>query len=169
MTFRPTRRGYFTLMGNSIEQVVAGLSEAGADLLGSNCGSDIQAMVEIAREFRARVERPVAIRSNAGLPEHQAGKLVYPHTPAIMGEHAGVLADLGVRLIGGCCGVTPAHVRAMRRAVDEARAGGSDPGGLTPPRPLGSANLGSISSWNRSSMSGCGRTWSTAASVSSRP
>jgi len=121
MTFRPTRRGPFTMMGNSIEQVVAGLSEAGADVLGSNCGSDIQAMVEIAREFRARTERPVAIRSNAGLPEHQAGKLVYPHTPAIMGAHAGVLADLGVRLIGGCCGVTPAHVRAMRRAVDERR------------------------------------------------
>jgi len=121
MTFKPTRRGYFTVMGNSIQQAVAGLSEAGADVLGSNCGSDIQAMVEIAREFRARTERPVAIRSNAGLPEYQAGELVYPHAPAFMGEHAGVLADLGVTLIGGCCGITPAHVQAIRRVIDERR------------------------------------------------
>jgi 5-methyltetrahydrofolate--homocysteine methyltransferase len=119
MTFEPTRRGFFTVMGNPVEQAVRELSEAGADILGSNCGNGIQIMVEIAREFRARTDRPVAIQSNAGLPEHQAGELVYPHTPDHMAEHAGVLADLGVTLIGGCCGTTPAHIRAIRRVVDE--------------------------------------------------
>jgi len=59
MTFEPTRRGFFTVMGNSIEQAVRGLSEAGADILGSNCGNGIEIMVEIAREFRARTDRPV--------------------------------------------------------------------------------------------------------------
>lgn len=118
MTFEPTRRGFFTVMGTSIEQAVKELSEAGVDIVGSNCGNGIQIMVEVAREFRARTDRPVAIQSNAGLPEHQAGELVYPHTPDFMAEHAGVLADLGVTLIGGCCGTTPAHIQAIRRVVD---------------------------------------------------
>jgi 5-methyltetrahydrofolate--homocysteine methyltransferase len=121
MTFERTRRGFFTVMGNSIEQAVRGLSEAGADILGSNCGNGIETMVEIAREFRARTDRPVAIQSNAGLPEHRAGALLYPDTPDLMAEQAGVLADLGVALIGGCCGTTPAHIQAIRRVVAEHR------------------------------------------------
>jgi 5-methyltetrahydrofolate--homocysteine methyltransferase len=60
----------------------------------------------------------VAIQSNAGLPEHRGGELVYPDTPGFMAEQAEVLADLGVGIIGGCCGTTPAHIRAIRGVVD---------------------------------------------------
>jgi 5-methyltetrahydrofolate--homocysteine methyltransferase len=122
LTFERTRRGFFTVMGYSVEQAVRELAEAGADILGSNCGNGSEIMVEIAREFRARTDRPVAIQSNAGLPVHRSGEVVHPETPAFMAEQAGVLADLGVALIGGCCGTTPDHIRAIRRAVDERTA-----------------------------------------------
>jgi 5-methyltetrahydrofolate--homocysteine methyltransferase len=118
MTFEPTRRGFFTVMGNSVDQAIRGLLEAGADIVGSNCGNGVQIMVEIAREFRARTPGLLAIQSNAGLPEHRAGEIVYPDTPGFMAEQAAVLAELGVAIIGGCCGTTPAHIQAIRRVVD---------------------------------------------------
>jgi 5-methyltetrahydrofolate--homocysteine methyltransferase len=117
LTFEPTRRGFFTVMGTSVEQAVRGLSEAGADILGSNCGNGSEVMVEIAREFRARTGRPVAIQPNAGLPEPRGGETVYPETPEFMAAQARALVQAGVAIIGGCCGTTPEHVRALRRVV----------------------------------------------------
>ena len=119
MTFEQTRRGFFTVMGVSIEQAVAGLGEAGADVLGSNCGNGSDVMVEIAREFRARTRLPLAIQPNAGLPETRGGAVVFPEDPAFMAGRARLLLEVGVAIIGGCCGTTPDHVRALRAVVDE--------------------------------------------------
>lgn len=121
MTFDRTRRGFFTVMGVSVEQAAAGLAAAGAQIVGSNCGHGIEAMVEIAREFRARTDRPVAIQSNAGLPEPRAGGVVYPEGPEFMASRSAALVECGVSLIGGCCGTTPEHIRAIRQMVDGMR------------------------------------------------
>lgn len=117
MTFERTRRGFFTVMGASVEQAARDLGEAGADIVGSNCGNGSEVMVEIAREFRARTARPVAIQPNAGLPEPRGGETVYPETPAFMAEQAKALVRAGVGIVGGCCGTTPEHVRALREVV----------------------------------------------------
>lgn len=122
MTFETTRRGFFTIMGASVEQAVRGLTDAGADILGSNCGNGSVAMVAIAREFRALTSRPIAIQPNAGLPEPRDGTLVYPETPEFMAEQARGLLAAGVAIIGGCCGTTPAHIRALRGIVPLTRA-----------------------------------------------
>jgi 5-methyltetrahydrofolate--homocysteine methyltransferase len=122
MTFETTRRGFFTVMGVSVEQAVRGLSEAGADILGSNCGNGSVTMVAIAREFRALTGLPIAIQPNAGLPEPLDGRLVYPETPEFMAEQARGLLAAGVAVIGGCCGTTPAHVRALRAMVSVMRS-----------------------------------------------
>ena len=81
MTFDPTPRGFFTIMGVNVEQAVNGLAEAGADVVGSNCGNGIEKMVEIARELRRHSRLPIAIQANAGLPESRAGQVVYPESP----------------------------------------------------------------------------------------
>ena len=117
MTFEQTRRGFFTVMGTSIEQAARALGEAGADIVGSNCGNGSRTMVAVAREFRALTERPIAIQPNAGLPESRDGALVYPETPEFMAEQARELLAAGVAIIGGCCGTTPDHVRAWRAVV----------------------------------------------------
>jgi 5-methyltetrahydrofolate--homocysteine methyltransferase len=121
MTFDATPNGFFTIMGTSVEQAAAGLEEAGADIVGSNCGNGIEKMVEIARTFRKHSGLPIAIQSNAGLPENRAGKLVYPESPAFMADGAGQLIDLGVSVIGGCCGTGPDHIRALRALIDSRR------------------------------------------------
>jgi 5-methyltetrahydrofolate--homocysteine methyltransferase len=121
MTFDPTPRGFFTVMGVTIEQACSGLVEAGANIVGSNCGNGIDRMVEIARDFTEHATVPVIIQSNAGLPEHREGELVYPESPEFMAARVGQLIDLGVRIIGGCCGTGPEHIRALRAAIDTNR------------------------------------------------
>lgn len=123
MTFDATPRGFFTMMGSSIAQAAAGLEEAGADIIGSNCGNGIEKMVEIALEMKRCSELPLIIQSNAGLPENRAGEVVYPESPELMADQAAKLIELGVAVIGGCCGTGPDHIRAFRRLVDSHRSG----------------------------------------------
>jgi len=121
MTFDATPRGFFTTMGTTVEQACTTLVEAGADIVGSNCGNGIDTMIEIAGEFAKNASVPVAIQSNAGLPENREGELAYPESPEYMAERVSQLKDLGVAIIGGCCGTGPEHIRAIRSAIDANR------------------------------------------------
>jgi 5-methyltetrahydrofolate--homocysteine methyltransferase len=121
MTFDPTPRGYFTVMGVSVAKAAAGLAEAGADAIGSNCGNGIEHMVAIAQEFRAASRLPLVIQANAGLPRAVAGCTVYDERPEYLAGKARALLAGGVSVIGGCCGTTPEHIRALRAMVDGAR------------------------------------------------
>jgi 5-methyltetrahydrofolate--homocysteine methyltransferase len=118
MSFNQNRRGFFTIMGDSIAAVAAGLEAAGANIIGSNCGNGIEKMLEIAAEFKQNTTLPLVIQANAGLPSMQNGQTVYSETPEFMAEKAKQLLDLGVQVIGGCCGTTPEHIRALRKVVD---------------------------------------------------
>ena len=121
MTFDATPRGFFTTMGTTVEQACTTLVEAGADIVGSNCGNGIDTMIEIARDYTTHASVPVIIQSNAGLPENRDGELVYPESPEYMAERVSQLMDLGIGIIGGCCGTTPDHIRAIRTAIDRSR------------------------------------------------
>lgn len=122
MTFGKTPQGFFTLMGSSIESAAAEMEKAGASIVGSNCGNGAEIMVGIAREFRRFSKLPVAIQSNAGLPVASEKGLVYPETPDFVAGKAVELLQLGVQIIGGCCGTGPEHIRAIRMTVDAHRA-----------------------------------------------
>lgn len=117
MTFDPTPKGFRTIMGTTIKQAVEGLTEAGADVIGSNCGNGIVNMCQIAEEFVRISTVPVIIQSNAGVPTIKAGKAVYPETPEFMAEQSVKLIRLGVKIVGGCCGTTPEHTSALARTV----------------------------------------------------
>jgi 5-methyltetrahydrofolate--homocysteine methyltransferase len=110
-------------MGVTIEQAAKGLAEAGADIIGSNCGNGIKNMVAIATEFRKHTDLPVIIQSNAGLPEMREGRVVYTESPDFMADEARSLLAAGVAILGGCCGTTPEHIAAFRRLVDDHTAG----------------------------------------------
>lgn len=118
MTFDATSKGFYTIMGVDIKQAASGLEEAGADVVGSNCGNGIENMIKIAREFRECTGLPLIIQSNAGIPETKNGVTVYRETPAFMADRATELIAAGVSIIGGCCGTTPEHTAAIRRMVD---------------------------------------------------
>jgi 5-methyltetrahydrofolate--homocysteine methyltransferase len=120
MTFDATPRGFFTVMGVSVDQAARALGEAGADAIGSNCGNGIDNMIEVARAFRGCSDMPLAIQSNAGVPDTSSGAAVYTETPEFMARRAVELLAAGVSIIGGCCGTTPAHTKALRAMIDAA-------------------------------------------------
>lgn len=119
LTFDDTPRGFYTVMGVTVEQAVKGLHDAGAEVVGSNCGNGIDNMVRIAAEFRKHTSGPLLIQSNAGLPQIVDSSVVYAETPEYMTERVDALLELRVNVIGGCCGTTPAHIAALRRRVDQ--------------------------------------------------
>jgi 5-methyltetrahydrofolate--homocysteine methyltransferase len=118
MTFDKIPKGYYTIMGVSIEDAVKGLEDTGADIIGSNCGNGIDNMVEIAKQLKEHSGKPILIQSNAGIPENKDGNLIYPETPAFFAEKTLELIEAGVSIIGGCCGTTPEHIQAIRKTVD---------------------------------------------------
>ena len=117
LTFEPTPSGYRTIMGTTVQEAVQALTADGADLLGSNCGLGSESMVEVAREFRKRTQLPLLIQPNAALPRLVGDLAVYPESPETMAMHARALLQGGVNIVGGCCGTTPAHIRALCTAV----------------------------------------------------
>ncbi len=118
MFFDKGPRGFFTMMGTPPAEAVARLQDAGADIVGANCGNGVDVMLELSRELRAATDGYLLIHSNAGIPAPQGGEIVYPEGPEYMAERFKVMArDVGVNIIGGCCGTTPEHIRALIAAV----------------------------------------------------
>ena len=118
LTFDPMPQGYHTVFGNGVADAAAGLAAAGADAVGSNCGLGVAHLVAIARAFRAASALPLVIQPNAGLPRIVGGRTVYEESPEVLAAGARELVDLGVAIVGGCCGTTPAHIRALRAVAD---------------------------------------------------
>ena len=117
MFFDKGPRGFFTMMGSTPQRSVEELIEAGADIVGANCGNGIDVMVELARELRAATDGYLLIHSNAGIPATKGGEVIYPETPEYMTERFKQMVDIGVGIVGGCCGTGPDHIRALAKMV----------------------------------------------------
>ncbi len=117
MTFDQTPRGFFTIMGVTVEQACGELVAAGADFVGSNCGNGSEVMSEVAQAFVEHATVPVIIQSNAGLPELTAGEISYAEGPEKMAGQVERMIALGVQIVGGCCGTTAEHIAAMRAVL----------------------------------------------------
>ena len=129
MTF--TRDGY-TVHGSTPETVVHHLIGRGVDGIGVNCSTGPLAVGRVVERYSivldgiddggsggGSVGQPfITAMSNAGFPENRGARLFYPATPSYMGDSAVRLADAGVSVLGGCCGTTPDHIAAMRKALD---------------------------------------------------
>jgi 5-methyltetrahydrofolate--homocysteine methyltransferase len=130
MTFEHRRKGFFTVMGSSISQVAAGLAEAGADVVGSNCGNGIEPMIEIAREFRKATSLPTSFRANAGLPQIVGAETHYPETPEFTASRLPELLDAGVSPIPRSTGGQPPMA-----ALDAGASNACNPNGGNPACP----------------------------------
>jgi 5-methyltetrahydrofolate--homocysteine methyltransferase len=118
-TFEKTANaGYRTMMGVSPEEMARAMVAAGADIVGTNCGNGMERMIEIVKEIRqAAPETPILVHANAGLPKNVNGKDIFPDTPADMARMTPALVAAGANIIGGCCGTTPAHIAAIKKAA----------------------------------------------------
>jgi 5-methyltetrahydrofolate--homocysteine methyltransferase len=118
-TFEKNKSGqYRTMMGVSPADAAKAAVEAGADIIGTNCGNGIERMIEIVREIRAAYpDKPILVHANAGLPVNVGGNDIYPDTPRVMASFVPELIKAGANVIGGCCGTTPEHIRAIKNAI----------------------------------------------------
>jgi homocysteine S-methyltransferase len=108
-----------TLAGQSPDLVTARLVAAGVDVVGVNCSVGPAQMLDTLAEMR-RTAPHVALSAmpNAGFPRRVEGRLYYPSSPEYFAEHVPQFLGLGAQLVGGCCGTTPMHIRALRAALD---------------------------------------------------
>ena len=94
------------------------LIEAGASIIGANCGNGIADMIGIVKEIRqVNPVIPILIHANAGLPHYCDGETTFPETPSDMARHVKEIIEAGANIIGGCCGTTPDHIYEVKKVV----------------------------------------------------
>ena len=111
-------QGTRTMMGTRPPQVIQAIAPLGVVAIGANCGKAPEHMLEIVQEYAAQNSGlPIWCKPNAGLPRLIGDREVYDATPEIMGAFAAKYIAAGARIVGGCCGNTPAHVAAIAQAA----------------------------------------------------
>jgi 5-methyltetrahydrofolate--homocysteine methyltransferase len=119
MTFDKSPDGsFFTMMGVSPADMVAAMLDAGATIIGANCGNGMENMIGVVKEIRAiDAEIPVLVHANAGAPVYKNGETVFLETPDEMAKFVKLLVNAGANIIGGCCGTTPDHIKKIAEIV----------------------------------------------------
>ena len=109
-----------TMMGVEPEQAAEFMAENGADIVALNCGTgmDMRWALEAGKRYRAACRLPIMVQPNAGKPKLVNMKVVYDETPDQMVGGVVPLLEAGANIVGACCGSTPDHIRAFRKAVD---------------------------------------------------
>jgi 5-methyltetrahydrofolate--homocysteine methyltransferase len=121
MTFDTAGRTMMGVKPNTFSEFATSL---GLDAFGANCGIGPSELLDSVRKFENKVENPIVIaKGNCGIPDYVDGKIHYHGTPELMADYAILARDLGVKIIGGCCGTSPAHIRAMARALKQTTPG----------------------------------------------
>ena len=118
-TFEHTQQDTFrTMMGVSPTDMARAMLAAGAHVIGANCGNGMARMVPIVEEIRQAVPTaPILVHANAGMPIHVDGVDTFPKQPDDTARLAVDVVRAGANIVGGCCGTTPAHIQAIRKAV----------------------------------------------------
>ena len=119
MTFDKTGENEFhTMMGISPSEMVEAMIEAGADIIGANCGNGMENMIGITEQIR-RVNKtiPILIHANAGAPVYINNETLFLETPDVTASYVKSLINAGANIIGGCCGTTPDHIAKIFQVV----------------------------------------------------
>jgi len=141
------------LDGSDPETFTPKLEEWGADVIGCNCSVGPVAMLEAMERVRAATSLPLSAQPNAGIPRSVDGRNIYLCSPEYMASYARKFVAAGVRVVGGCCGTTPDHIRVMKSALRVGEARGKSAGSFA----VGHATPKAISAVPLEQRSGLGR------------
>lgn len=106
-----------SLYGTGPETFTARIDALRPEAIGLNCSEGPRVMLEAAEKMVRATRLPVSVQPNAGVPLNVDGRNIYPTTPKYMAKYAKRMIQAGVRIVGGCCGTTPAHIREMRNEI----------------------------------------------------
>ena len=119
-TFDKNAKSFATIMGVTPAEMTRTILEAGADIVGTNCGNGMEDMTAIVKQIRAESsETPILVHANAGRPIVENNVTTFPETPEEMARHALETVKAGADIIGGCCGTTPEHIKSIIKALRE--------------------------------------------------
>lgn len=111
-----------TLLGDAPAKVARGLVEAGTDVIGVNCSGGPSQLLRILKQMRGAVPNgKFWVKPNAGWPEQVGGRIMYPADAEYFGDYALSFREAGANIVGGCCGTTPLHIAAMKKALESTR------------------------------------------------
>jgi len=117
LTFNRTRRGFFTLMGDSLEKCTRALEAESLTAFGANCTLSSADMADLIAEWKPMTKTPLIAQANSGKPEISGGSVVYDQTEDEFLKEIPRLVENGARIIGGCCGTTPSYIRRMAALI----------------------------------------------------
>ena len=114
--------GEKTIYGTTPEVAVAVLEALGVDVIGANCSTGPEGMLKVCRKLLVVSCKSIMVMPNAGMPELIDNKAVYKMTPEKFGSFAKKFAEMGARIIGGCCGTRPEHIRAVKSQIPNSKS-----------------------------------------------
>jgi 5-methyltetrahydrofolate--homocysteine methyltransferase len=122
MAFATEQKGGRTMMGDSAEQCARNLTDAGADAVGANCGDLGPArMARVVSLLKSATSLPLLAQPNAGKPKLVGSETVFEMAPASFAAGMAECVQAGARLVGGCCGTSPEHIRTLTQILGEKR------------------------------------------------
>ncbi len=119
IAYQKKPRGYFTVMGDSVEKCVKELENAGADVIGANCSISSHEMIDLITQIKQHTDLPIMAKPNAGKPELVKGETVYTAKPEDFAKDILKMVEAGARAVGGCCGSTPEFIKEIKHLVNK--------------------------------------------------
>jgi len=119
MTYKKTKRGYYTIMGDSLEKCVQFQEDQQVDVIGANCTLGSDEMVDLMKDLKHLTDKPISVKPNAGQPRINSDNVaVYDQPIMDFVNDIGEMIQLGAKIVGGCCGTSPTTIKEMRKLID---------------------------------------------------
>ncbi|MHA2006503.1 MAG: homocysteine S-methyltransferase family protein [Promethearchaeota archaeon] len=118
ITYKKTKRGFFTIMGDSLEKCIKALELEEVDVIGANCTLGSSEMVDLAKEAKKITDYPISVKPNAGQPRIVGTETFYDQPTNEFVNDIQEMIKLGVKVVGGCCGTSPETIQEIRKIID---------------------------------------------------
>jgi len=119
ITYKKTKRGFFTIMGDPLEKCINALENEKVDVIGANCTLGSGDMLDLAKQAVNITELPISVKPNAGQPRIEGTKTYYDQPIEEFVRDIQDMINLGVKIVGGCCGTTPKTINGIRKIIDK--------------------------------------------------
>jgi len=117
ITYQKTKRGYFTIMGNSVTECIKTLENVGVSVIGANCTISSESMVDLVPIMIKETQLPLLVKPNAGKPQLVESKTVYLKDKNDFAEDIVLMIQKGAKVVGGCCGTNPEFISEISNRV----------------------------------------------------
>jgi 5-methyltetrahydrofolate--homocysteine methyltransferase len=118
MTYKKTKRGFFTIMGDSLEKCIELLENEKIDVIGANCTIGSKEMVELCKNAVKLTNKPFSVKPNAGRPRIEGTRTYYEQPIEEFAKDIHEMIENGAKIVGGCCGTTPQTIKEIRKVID---------------------------------------------------